>query len=123
MTNKILKTLLSEADSGKLYHATYKPLLNGIKQYGLGGNPKPRKFWDDSKPGIVYLANDKYEAESYAETSDIVNEDWLDEIIIFEVDKSKLDSTKLSKDHNVIDGNTTFEYKGIIPFSDLKQIK
>jgi hypothetical protein len=107
-----------------LYHATYKPLLNSIKKNGLG-NTK-RVFWEDSVPGVVYLAIDDAIAESYAETADSVNEDWLDEIIIFKIAVKDLDLSKLLIDKNVktdgIDDTTTFEYHGVIPYSKLQII-
>lgn len=40
-----------------LYHATYLPLLESIKKTGLGGTTQT--YWEDSKPGVVYLSTDK----------------------------------------------------------------
>lgn len=106
-----------------LYHATYRPLLAKIRKTGLG-NTK-RTFWDDSKPGVVYLADDPDIAESYAEENENCNEDWLDEIIIFKIPIIALDQSKLFVDKNVlIDTNNgeiphTYEYHGIIPFDSL----
>lgn len=98
-----------------LYHATYRPLLRNIKKKGLG-NTK-RKFWQDSVPGVVYLAIDPDIAQSYAEANDFCNQDWLDQIVILKIKTSDLDRDKLSIDKNVRveDGQaTTFEYHGII---------
>jgi hypothetical protein len=103
-----------------LYHATYRPLLRGIKQKGLGNTR--RKNWEDSKNGIVYLATDPYVAESYAESSDDVNEDWLDEIVILQVDTSELDKSKFSVDSNNLEGDT-IQYEGIIPSECLSLFK
>jgi len=111
----------------KLYHATYRQFLNSIKKKGLG-NTK-RKMWSDSKPGVVYLADDPWVAESYAEESEYIDsvedpDDYLDNIIILEVDVSNLDSSKLYIDENVIldDGelNSTWEYHGVIPWEVIK---
>ena len=55
----------------KLYHATYLPFLDSIKATGLGKTEN--KMWNDSKAGVVYLSNDPWVAESYAETYE-----WLD---------------------------------------------
>lgn len=99
-----------------LYHATYKPLLPSIKKNGLNSSIA-KKSWPDSKTGVIYLAKDPHVAESYAETSDYVDEDWLDEIIVLKIQISKLDQSKLKKDENVRnDSNDTLEYHGIIPF-------
>jgi len=98
-----------------LYHATYKPLLKSITKYGLGNEVYARKNWDESKSGVVYLAKDKDVAESYAETSENVKEEWLDEIVILKIDIDDLDKTKLKIDENVKDNQgDTFEYHGII---------
>lgn len=111
----------------KLYHATYKQFLPSIMLKGLGNTR--RKMWEDSKRGVVYLASDPWEAESYAEESEWVddreNPDWyLDNIIILEIDTAKLNSSKLFKDENVLvdadDENTTWEYHGIIPWHACK---
>ena len=126
MTFDQLSNLIKEdsADSVPpiLYHATYRPLLRHIKKHGLSPLHK-RKFWDDSADNLIYLATDPEIAESYAESSDIVNEDWLDEIVIFSINTLSLDLTKLRKDSNVRDDSTepsTYEYEGVIPPNLLK---
>lgn len=111
----------------KLYHATYKTFLKSIQQKGLG-NTKI-KMWSDSKPGVVYLADDPWVAESYAEESEWVDERedpdrYLDNIIILEIDVAKLDKDKLEVDKNVLldedEANATWEYHGIIPWEACK---
>ena len=99
----------------KLYHATLEPYLDSIKKSGLGNSPT--KNYPDSKD-VVYLASDPEEAISYAEVAEVEEL----KIIVFEIDKNDLDSSKLSADRNVIGGKTTFEYKGVIPFTALKEI-
>jgi hypothetical protein len=96
-----------------LYHATYEPLLGSIKTKGLGVTSETN--WEDSKPGVVYLALDPLVAESYAETSERVPEEWLDQIVVLKIRTSNLDSNKLFSDENVIDGQDTLEYHGVIP--------
>lgn len=105
-----------------LYHATYKELLPLIKKEGLGGSSsKPN--WEDSKSGVIYFARTPEIAESYAETAENVPEEWLDDIIILRVDKNVLDSDKLFYDKNVLtyddEEKDTFEYHGIVNFSDI----
>lgn len=111
----------------KLYHATYLPFLDSIKAKGLGNTEN--KMWSDSKTGVVYLANDPWVAESYAEESEWLEEiddpdKYLNNIIILEVDVSKLDSNRLFIDSNVLldeqEENATWEYHGIIPWEAIK---
>jgi hypothetical protein len=102
-----------------LYHATYKPLIKKIMQNGLGG--KTRKNYENSVSGIVYLAYDPYQAESYAETSDMVPESWLDNIIILQINTTGLDKSLFAIDKNNQSGDT-LEYKGIIPIGNIKII-
>jgi hypothetical protein len=68
-------------------------------------------------------------AESYAEESEYIDsvedpDDYLDNIIILEVDTSKLDSSKLYIDENVLldadEEGSTWEYHGIIPWEAIK---
>jgi hypothetical protein len=111
----------------KLYHATYKQFLKSIQQKGLGNTR--RKMWTDSVRGVVYLANDPWVAESYAEESEWVDERddpdaYLENIIILEIDTTKLDESKFEVDKNVIlepgEENSTWEYHGIIPWEACK---
>ena len=98
-----------------LYHATYRPLLKSIKQHGLGGDRAQAK-WEDSVPGVVYLALDPNVAESYAESSEAVPEEWLDEIVVLKISTAALDQSKLKIDQNVLDNEgDTLEYHGVIP--------
>lgn len=106
-----------------LYHATYRPLLKSIKAHGLGGDQAQAK-WEDSKPGVVYLATDPNVAESYAESSDAVPEHWLDEIVILKIAADKLDQSRLFVDQNVQDNTgDTLEYHGVIPVGGLSLLE
>lgn len=123
-----LKDILSEVDGiggvpKILYHATYKPLLNKIKSSGLD-TTKSKRAWEDSKPGLVYLAVDKDVAGSYAEASEMVPDSYIDNIIILHIDTSKLDLSKLSMDKNV-QGNEgdTLEYAGVIPYGAIVKVE
>lgn len=101
-----------------LYHGTYKPLLRSIKQHGLGGKGSENKRWEDSTHGVVYLASSPDVAESYAESSEAVPDEWLDEIIILSIQTTSLDKSKLQLDQNVQDNlGDTYEYVGVIPMS------
>tara|TARA_B100000287_G_scaffold55118_1_gene48381 strand:+ start:191 stop:577 length:387 start_codon:yes stop_codon:yes gene_type:complete len=104
-----------------LYHATYKKLLPSIKEKGLDTR-KVQLAWEDSEPGVVYLANDPYVAESYAETSENVPEEWLDEIVLLKILSKDLDLSKLYQDRNVRSDEepSTFEYHEIIPWEIIK---
>ena len=108
-----------------LYHATYKPFLKSIKEKGLGNTR--RKMWSDSVRGVVYLADDVDVAYSYAENSEWLEnikdyDKYANNIIILKINSDKLDRTKLKRDANVIDNNSTFEYHGIIPFDFIEKI-
>jgi len=103
-----------------LYHATYRPLLKSIKQNGLGGSGAQAKY-EDSQPGVTYLAINPDIAISYAETSDMVPNEWLDDIVVLKIPTDKLDHTKLHIDRNVQDNKgDTLEYRGVIPFSSVQ---
>lgn len=113
----------------KLYHATYKQFLKSIKKSG-GLEGGKNKMWEDSKKKVVYLAIDKDVAESYMEDNDFLEEldddeydDYVDNIIVFEIDTSKLNLSLLKSDENVRnDDNSTFEYKGKIPLDAMKKL-
>jgi len=113
-----LKEILTQEIPEYFYHATYKELLPSIKKYGLDSG-KSTSNWDDSKPYAVYLANDPYVAESYAEESEEVPDDWIDEIIILKIKSNNLDISKMHDDENVIsdEPSDTFEYHGTIPWN------
>jgi pyrimidine deaminase RibD-like protein len=105
-----------------LYHATYKPRLKSIKLKGLGAGGKPN--WEDSQRGVVYLALDPNVAESYAETSDMVPDEWLDQIVILKISTAGLDPNKFQIDSNVQDNEgDTVEYHGVIPLSNISLYK
>ena len=115
-----LHTLNEDSNTTQwLYHATYRPLLKSIKAHGLGGDRAQAK-WEDSKPGVVYLARDPDVAESYAESSDVVPDEWLDQIVVFKIRADQLDPSRLFVDQNV-QGNAgdTLEYHGVIPVASL----
>ena len=114
--------LLKEESSNILYHATYKPLLKKIEVDGLD-TTKSKKAWEDSKPGLVYLAKDIDVAGSYAESSEMVSDNWIDNIVILHIDANKLDQSKLSVDQNVQDNQgDTLEYAGVIPWSAIVKV-
>jgi len=106
-----------------LYHATYKKLLKSIKLNGLGGIGSEKKKWEDSKKGLVYLAINPDIAYSYAETSENMPEDWLDEIVMLKINTNGLDKSKFNIDKNVMDNTgDTIEYSGIIPINNISII-
>ena len=123
------ESVIPEQVPEKLYHATFSKLLRKIKRCGYLGN-SPYKLWSDSNNKYVYLATDPDEAYSYAETAldDCDNErlyDMLedDDIVILEIDSKYLDKNKLFKDENVVDGETTYQYEGIINCQIMKIYK
>jgi len=112
-----------ESQSPYLYHATYRPLLKKIKEYGLDTRMS-KKAWEDSIPGYVYLALEPDIAYSYAESSEEVPEDWVDEIVVLKIDRGSLDQDKLFIDQNVLDNvGDTLEYRGVIPWEYVVDIE
>ena len=72
---------------------------------------------------MVYLAIEEDIAVSYAESSEMVPDSWLDQIIVLHIDSSKLDKNKLSVDKNVQDNvGDTLEYNGVIPWEAIIKI-
>lgn len=118
---KLLKSI--QIEQPYLYHATYKPLLKKIKEKGIDTSDS-KKAWDDSISGYVYLAKDPDVAASYAESSEMVSDTWLDQIIVLTIDVTQLDNNKLFVDQNVQDNEgDTIEYRGIIPFSAIAKVE
>lgn len=102
-----------------LYHGTFKPLLNSIKQKGIipGGVDHKNYDWAGN---YVYLADDDSQALSFVECTenDNIPEDWYDQIIVLTIDVSKLDLRKLYWDRNwnpVECFVKSYQYDGIIP--------
>lgn len=115
--NTLFNLGISE-DADVLYHATYGAFVDSIMKNGLGGAGAQQQ-WEDSKPGYVYLAKDPEVAESHAEANEEVPDEYIDDIVVFAIDTSKLDMDKLDDDPNVMDDDSTLAYKGVIPTSAL----
>ena len=115
--NKLFNLGITE-DADVLYHATYGAFVDSIMKNGLGGTGAQTQ-WEDSLPGHVYLARDPEVAESHAEANEEVPDEYIDDIVVFAIDTSKLDMDKLGDDPNVMDDNSTLAYKGVIPTSAL----
>lgn len=110
-----------------LYHATYGAYLASIKQKGL--IPRYHCVWKDCQYGI-YLASDEEEAISYPETTDNpdIPDEYLDDIIVFEIKTSDLNLSKLSPDPHVIWGEnpldySTWIYRDSIPYVKLRLLQ
>lgn len=82
----------------KLYHATYGAYLDSILEKGLIPNYKTN--WDFSGRSI-YLTDDPDIAQDFAETADMAPEEYLNDIVILEVDLNDLDQDKLTLDDNI----------------------
>ena len=120
-------------DLDYLYHATYAPYLKEIEKTGYI-EPGKHSNWEISDSTVIYLSRDMDNAASYAETSEDVPEELLDEIIVLEIDPKYLDIDKLDIDHNQSYGNydevdveepptwIEFEYKGKIPVNAIKRV-
>ena len=101
----------------KLYHATYGAYLDSILEKGLIPNYKTN--WDFSGR-YIYLTSDPDIAQSFAETADKAPNEYLKDIVIFEVDLKDLDQDKLRVDDNITqdeneeDEPYSFQYSGTI---------
>ena len=105
-----------------MYHATYRPLLDDIRQKGLGGSETQANY-EDSEAGVVYLAIEPEVAESYAESSETVPEEWLDEIVVLQINTNALDRQKFAHDRNVRSEEiSTLEYHGVIPSTAIQNL-
>ena len=109
----------------KLYHATYSPVIESIKESGLGAEvPERINAWNGLSAKYVYLAHEPGLAESYSESADNeeLPEDWLYDIVVLEVKVEDLNLDYLDFDSNnqMEEPDRTFQYKGIIPWSSLK---
>lgn len=128
MKDIIKKIIKEEIDKMQipqyLYHATYKPLLKKIKEFGLDSS-RGRQLWDDSVKGYTYLSDDKDYAASFAESTDAeIPDSWIDNIIILTIDTNTIDKEKLFIDANNTDEEkSTFEYRGVIPFSSIVKVE
>lgn len=82
----------------KLYHATYGVYLDSILKKGLIPNYKTN--WDFSGR-YIYLTSDPDIAQDFAETADMAPEEYLNDIVILEIDIKDLDENKLRLDDNI----------------------
>jgi hypothetical protein len=101
----------------KLYHATYGAYLESILEQGL--IPNYRTNWDFSGR-YIYLTSDPEIAFYFAETAEMVPEEYLNDIVILEINLEGLDENKLRLDDNITQDEDdeeepySFQYKGII---------
>lgn len=119
------------AQNNRMYHATYLENLDSIFKHGLDPNYS-LKNWESSK-NVVCLAPSPEEAESFAETTEIIEFDddmsyLLDEIVILEIDMNQLNKEQILQDSNIRDDEIPydglcFEYHGVIPPSAIKRVK
>lgn len=118
-----------------LYHATYRPYLEEIQKDGFISGGKHCNWQDLSKSNLIYLARDPEVAISYCETSDSVQEEFLDQIVLLKIDINKLNIDSLNIDENVAysyDSETDpefpntwqeFQYEEKIPVSFITAIE
>lgn len=119
-----LNEALTQEVPNTFYHATYKALLPEIKKKGLDTR-KADLAWEDSKPGVVYLANDLDVAGSYAEASEETPEEIYDSgIVVLHIPSKGLNLKRLHDDSNVRGGEAsdTYEYHGQIPWNKIKKV-
>ena len=99
-------------ESDIMYHATFGCYLGDITKNGLMIDSNHN--WADSK-NCIYLSDDLDVAASYCEAAEVADEIYDSGIYVIHIDISKLDSSKLTSDENVLDDDSTFEYHDNIP--------
>lgn len=116
-------TMINDNIPDKVYHATYRALLDEILDGGIVPGGKDIQNFDWSGK-YVYLAETPENAISFVENAEneSIPEEWLDDIVVLEVDVSKLDLTNMAPDENwnpsIEDGEEgyrSFQYNGIVP--------
>lgn len=116
-------TMINDEIPEKVYHATYRALLDEILDGGIVPGGKDIQNFDWSGK-YVYLAETPENAISFVENAEneSIPEEWLDDIVVLEVDMSKLDLTNMAPDENwnpsIEDGEEgyrSFQYNGIVP--------
>ena len=122
--NQFVSEALTQEVPDTFYHATYNALLPEIKKKGLDTR-KVDLAWEDSKAGVVYLANDLDIAGSYAEASEETPDEIYDSgIVVLHIPSKGLNLKKLHDDSNVRsgEGSDTYEYHGQIPWNKIKKV-
>jgi len=116
-----LKEILTQEIPEYFYHATFKQLLPSIQKYGLNPNKIAIKMWRYSKSDRIYLVDNPEFAVDYVKNSDSLDipDNWFNEIIIFRIQSSNLEISKLHDDANInlTDDIVICEYHGIIPWN------
>ena len=101
-----------------LYHATFRTNLKSIKELGLGA--KQRKNWEISRDNVVCFASEPDIANDFCECAEDVSDFVFNSgVIVLAVKSLDLDPKLLSRDRNILDELTCYEYKGIIPSNKL----
>lgn len=109
-----------------LYHATFRRNIEGIKKFGI--KSMNEKNWEDAIDGLVCLATDPYNAESYCEVAaDMSNDETLceEDIIVFGIKEEDLNlkNYELIPDPNILfekdEEIYSYVYTGIIPADKL----
>lgn len=118
-----------------LYHATFKPYWEAIQEDGFISAGKHCNWQGLSKPTVVCLARDPDVAVSYCEANEEVPEEFLDQIVVLQIEVNKLNLDLLNIDENVfytydddVDPELPatwqeFQYEGKIPLSFISNIE
>ena len=120
----------------KIYHATIKSRIPIIKKLGLGGKIPRKRFWDyvgteyENITVGCFFDSDKNCAYDYVESSEYYEGDESN-IVVFEVNTSDLDLSKLSYDRNDLKNlnddlnsgeSRSYFYAGIVPYEKLRKL-
>ena len=108
------QTISELLNTDTLYHATYKPYWEEIKKSGFI-LPGKHSNWSDifKTYRYIYLSTDYDNAYSYAKTAENVPKEYLNQIVVLEIDADKLDVDSLSADENQIYDSVNDEGRSI----------
>jgi hypothetical protein len=125
--NEPVKETLNKPLPKYLYHASWYPLWDEIKDEGLVPDKEGMMHnFPDIEAG-VYLSTHPNNAGSFLETTENrdIPEDWA--IMIITIDASKLDTSKMDIDPNIVwhvgEEPTAFIYRGVVPTSAFVKVE
>lgn len=97
-----------------VYHATYKPYWEEIKKEGFI-KPGKHQNWSDvfKTDKSIYLSTDYNNALSYTKDAEKIPKEFLNQIVVLEIDADKLDIDHLDPDHNQV-----YDYDGEVQLDD-----
>ena len=111
----------------RLYHATFKKRVKSIRTDGYLCNERKKRSHKGVRYGdFVFLATSEEEAREFIQSADNVSEAMSNDIVVFEIESSTLDSRLLVPDPYTEQDETTgissYVYAARIPVALLTQL-